>query len=72
MNRTFSRNKVVGDIGAFERVCGVHLSLGTKHGVYKKPNMRKQDSRHHVDVFPVTEHVWLDDQEVFKDGGWVV
>jgi len=32
MNRAFSRDRRVADVGAFERVCGVHLSLGARHG----------------------------------------
>lgn len=36
MNRAFSQDKIVSDIGTYERMCGIHLSLGAKHGVYKK------------------------------------
>jgi aminopeptidase len=72
MNRAFSQHRTVNDIGTYERMCGIHLSLGAKHGVYKKPNFRRADTRHHVDVFAVTEAVYLDDRVVYKDGAWQV
>lgn len=70
MNRAFSRERLVSDVGAFERVCGVHLSLGARHGVYKKPHLNRKEARHHVDSFVVTDRVLLDDEVVFADGAW--
>jgi hypothetical protein len=72
MNRAFSRERTVRDIGTYERMCGIHLSLGAKHGIYGKPNFKRGDGKHHVDVFAVTESVILDDTVVYKDGAWVV
>ena len=72
MNRAFSRHRTVNDIGTYERMCGIHLSLGAKHGIYNKPNFRRADTRHHVDVFAVTESVCLDDDVVYRDGAWLV
>ncbi|WP_414718806.1 hypothetical protein [Undibacterium sp.] len=72
MNRAFSKDRLVSDIGTYERMCGIHLSLGAKHGVYTKPNFRRADARHHVDVFAVTEAVYLDDDVVYRDGAWQV
>jgi hypothetical protein len=72
MNRAFSVDRVVTDIGTYERMCGIHLSLGAKHGVYSKPNIRRAEARHHVDVFAVTESVVLDDEIVFHCGAWQV
>jgi aminopeptidase len=72
MNRAFSRERLVDDIGTYERMCGIHLSLGAKHGVYNKPNFRRKDARYHVDVFAVTEAVYLDDEVVYRDGAWCV
>jgi aminopeptidase len=37
LNRAFGPGRIVRDIGTLERMCGVHLSLGAKHAVYKKP-----------------------------------
>jgi aminopeptidase len=72
MNRAFSRERRVADVGAFERVCGVHLSLGARHGVYKKPHLDRREARHHVDTFVVTSRVLLDDEVVYAEGAWRV
>ena len=72
MNRAFSREQLVNDIGTYERMCGIHLSLGAKHGVYTKPQFKRKDARYHVDIFAVTEAVYLDDERVYADGAWTV
>jgi leucyl aminopeptidase (aminopeptidase T) len=71
MNRAFSLERTVSDVGAFERMCGVHLSLGSKHAVYSKPNIRKKTARQHVDVFVATSSLRLDGQELFAGGAWL-
>ena len=72
LNRAFSRDRQVSDIGTFERMCGIHLSLGAKHGIYNKPQIKRAEARYHVDVFAVTESVTLDGEEVYRDGAWQV
>ncbi|MDR3492409.1 MAG: hypothetical protein P4M12_10285 [Gammaproteobacteria bacterium] len=72
MNKGFTQTRTVSDIGTYERMCGIHLSLGKKHGVYNKALFRRADTRHHVDVFAVTEAVYLDDKRVYQDGAWQV
>jgi hypothetical protein len=72
MNRAFSRELMVNDIGTYERMCGIHLSLGAKHGVYPKPGFKRKDARYHVDVFAVTDAVYLGDERVYADGAWTV
>ncbi|MDB5960023.1 MAG: hypothetical protein JWP59_1317 [Massilia sp.] len=72
MNRAFTRERRVDDIGTYERMCGIHLSLGAKHGVYPKPGFKRKDARYHVDVFAVTEAVYLDQRQVYRDGQWQV
>ena len=72
MNRAFTRERRVNDIGTYERMCGIHLSLGAKHGVYQKPGFKRKDARYHVDVFAVTDAVYLDDELVYKNGEWSV
>jgi hypothetical protein len=72
LNRAFTKNRSVSDIGSYERMCGVHLSLGAKHGVYGKPNFKRGDGKYHIDVFAVTERVTLDDQGIYLDGAWTV
>ena len=72
LNRAFSKDRSVSDIGSYERMCGVHLSLGAKHGIYGKPNFKRGDGKYHIDVFAVTERVTLDEQVVYLDGAWRV
>ncbi|MDI1308304.1 MAG: hypothetical protein PSV17_02570 [Methylotenera sp.] len=72
LNRAFSKDRSVSDIGSYERMCGVHLSLGAKHGIYGKPNFKRGDGKYHIDVFAVTERVTLDEQVVYRDGAWCV
>ncbi|HEX8789196.1 MAG TPA: hypothetical protein VF793_23660 [Telluria sp.] len=72
MNRAFTRERRVDDIGTYERMCGIHLSLGAKHGVYAKPGFKRKDARYHIDVFAVTDAVYLDGEQVYTDGAWTV
>jgi aminopeptidase len=67
LNRALSKTCVLEDVGAFERVVGVHLSLGAKHGVYKKPGMSRSSGRYHVDVFVDTARVLLGDTVIFEN-----
>ena len=57
---------------AVESMCGIHLSLGAKHGVYDKPTLKRRHTRYHVDVFAQTESVTLGGDVVFRDGAWCV
>jgi aminopeptidase len=72
LNRAFTQERMVSDIGTFERMCGIHFSLGAKHGSYTKPNIRRADAKYHVDVFAATDTVTLDDEIVYRDGAWIV
>lgn len=71
LNRAFTQDRLVSDIGTYERMCGVHLSLGAKHGSYNKPQIRKAAARYHVDVFAATDSVTLDDEVVYRNGAWL-
>ncbi len=71
MNRAFTPNRRVSAVSIYERMCGVHLSLGRKHGVYNKPNFRRKDGKYHVDVFAITKRVLLDDGVIFENGAWL-
>jgi len=67
LNAAISRNKPLADITAFERVLGSHLSLGEKHGVYKKPGIPTK-SRYHVDVFPAVDRIVADGKAIYEHG----
>ncbi len=70
LNRAFDKDHVVSDIGTFERMCGIHLSLGGKHLSYRKPQINHRTARHHVDVFVCTESVRIDEQTVYQNNSW--
>lgn len=72
MNRAFTKDRRVDDIGTYERMCGVHLSMGAKHTIYKKPQFTINQARHHVDVFAVTESVVLDGETIYRSGEWII
>ena len=72
LNPAFSSERMVRDIGTFERMCGVHFSLGAKHGSYAKPHIKRGEGKYHIDVFAATERVLLDDEEVYRNGRWLV
>ncbi|MDQ7042969.1 MAG: hypothetical protein Q9M34_05490 [Sulfurimonas sp.] len=72
LNRAFSKTRIVSDTGTYERMCGVHLSLGRKHGMYAKPDIKRGEGKFHVDVFVDITTVKLDDETVFENEAWVV
>ena len=72
LNRAFTKTRTVADTGTYERMCGVHLSLGAKHGIYGKPGFKRRDGRYHVDVFADTHTFTLGNEIVYKDGAWII
>lgn len=72
LNRAFSKTRTVSDTGTYERMCGVHLSLGRKHGMYGKPGFKRGDGKFHVDVFVDTKTVKLDDEVIFENDNWII
>jgi len=72
LNRGFSKTKIVSDVGSYERMCGVHLSLGRKHGMYAKPGFKRGDGKFHIDIFLDTVSVTLDGDVVFENEGWII
>ena len=72
MNRAITREHYLKDITAFERILGMHFSLGEKHTVYKKQGITADKTRFHVDLFPVVTHVYADNELIFEDGTYRV
>ena len=72
LNKAFSTNRTVKDTGSYERMCGVHLSLGAKHGMYGKEGFKRGDGKFHIDVFADTHSFTLDDEVIYQDGAWTV
>lgn len=72
LNRAISREKYLSDITAFERVYGLHVSLGEKHTVYKKEGIQADKTRFHVDLFVCADRVLADDECIFKRNTYLV
>lgn len=72
LNRAITRTRYLKDITAFERILGLHFSLGEKHTVYKKPGITPDKTRFHVDIFPVVTQVFADDLLIFENDTFVL
>lgn len=73
LNRALTRERQIRhDVGMFERMCGIHMSLGAKHPTYPKEGFHRRQVKYHVDVFAVTDQVKIDDQVVYENGGYTV
>ncbi len=70
LNRAMTETRRLSDVGAYERMCGVHLSLGAKHSVYPKAGFSKRQVRFHVDVFCAAPTVLIDQVPVYAGGEW--
>jgi aminopeptidase len=51
-------------------MCGVHLSLGAKHNVYRNAEKPRLKTGMHVDVFVAVDQVQIDGETVFERGAW--
>lgn len=54
------------------RNLGIYLSLGAKRDAHPKQGFKRKDARNHVDVLAVTDAVYLDDEQVYRNGALVV
>ncbi len=72
LNRAITRERYLQDITAFERILGMHLSMGEKHSVYKKEGIVTHKARFHVDLFPVVDRALLDNSAIFENGKYLV
>lgn len=72
LNRAITKERYLEDITAFERLVGLHFSLGEKHSVYKKEGITAHKAKFHVDVFPVVDRVLADGEVIFEKGIFTV
>ncbi|MEK7453091.1 MAG: hypothetical protein AAB614_02540 [Patescibacteria group bacterium] len=72
LNRAITREHYLQDITAFERIFGLHLSLGEKHSVYKKSDITTHKSKFHIDIFPVVDCVLADGEIIFNGSEYFV
>lgn len=72
LNKAFSKDRVVADMGTYERMCGIHLSLGAKHGIYAKDGHKRNSGKFHIDVMLDTTTFKIDNKIVFENDVWIV
>jgi hypothetical protein len=72
LNRAFTRERRVSDVGSYERMCGIHLSLGAKHAIYAKAGFSKRRVKYHVDVFAAIERAEIDGETVYQGGRYTI
>lgn len=68
LNRAITKERFLQDVTAFERILGMHLSMGQKHGVYKKPGLSPKKTKYHIDLFPVVKCAKMGSINIFKNG----
>lgn len=74
LNRGLSKEKRLTEATAWERVAGLHLSLGWKHGAYMKKFKSQKDlvQRYHVDIYPDVKRMWITDTLIYENGKFVI
>lgn len=71
LNNAMGKHRLLSDITAFERQKGLHLSLGEKHGIYKKPGFNPKKTRFHIDVFVDVERIEIDGEPIYANGDYL-
>ncbi len=72
LNRAITRERYLQDITAFERILGMHLSMGEKHSVFKKAGITTHKTKFHVDLFPIADRVEADGEVIFEAGKYLI
>ena len=72
LNRAFTKARRVTDIGTYERMCGIHISMGAKHAMYTKEGFPKKQCKYHIDIFPDVKKVLIDEEAVFEDEKYII
>lgn len=72
INKAITRDKPLGDITAYERILGLHVSLGQKHTVYSKEGINKSKAKFHVDLYLEVDEVISNNELIFRDGEYIL
>ena len=67
LNKAVSKTRRLTDISAYERLCGIHVSLGLKHDVYRGKMPEGTIERYHVDIFPEAKQIWIDQEIIYEN-----
>ncbi len=68
LNRFIGKKHPLGYVGSHERQLGFHVSLGLKHGIYRKKVPNALNQRYHIDLFINVKTILIDDIVVFEKG----
>jgi aminopeptidase len=66
-NPHVGRHAILGDVNAYERQLGVHLSIGKKHGIFGKKLPKTDIQKYHIDIFLEVRSLHLDEAVVAFD-----
>lgn len=72
LNRAIGKQAVLSFVSAHERQAGFHISLGLKHGVFRKKLTKKVNQKFHIDMFVDVKEILIDEAVVFKEGKYVL
>lgn len=72
LNPAISNETSLNDVNAFERKAGFHISMGKKHGIFRKKLHKKIMQRYHIDVFPDIKQIYFDKILIFEKGMYVI
>lgn len=72
LNPAIGRGRTISDVTAFERMLGMHMSLGVKHSIYKKPGLPRKTAGYHIDVFLDLERIKIDDEIIYENGDFTI
>lgn len=72
LNKGLTKTKRLTDISAYERVHGMHMSIGMKHDIYRKKIEKGKVQRFHIDMFPDIKSIQIDDTMVFDHGEYLI
>ncbi len=68
LNRFIGKKRPLGYVGSHERQLGFHVSLGLKHGIYRKKLPHSVQQRFHIDLFIDVMKILIDGVIVFENG----
>jgi len=72
LNYGISRENVLSDINAYERIAGFHLSLWKKHQIYRKKYKKTEIQRYHIDIFPDIKEFYIGETKVFENEKYII
>ncbi len=67
LNPFIGKEKPLGYVSAHERQNGFHLSLGLKHGIYRKKLPKHIPQKYHIDLFADVEEIRIDEKIIFSN-----